>query len=135
LHSSFLFISDLSYQAFSLNAQYQKITPPAPLRRFADSACTASAEGLPPSILQHWSPSLFELINGLGFHSGHTIEDNVQAYLTEAPFIRRLWHDHAMLLAVLFSSFVFFNLSVLFVQTQKLQSTSKPSDEIKTKTP
>ena len=45
-------------------------------RRFAGSACTAPTEGPPPSYLQHWSPSLFELINGLGFHSGHTIADN-----------------------------------------------------------
>jgi len=45
-------------------------------RRFAGSACTAPAEGLPPSYLQHWSPSLFELINILGFHSGHTLAEN-----------------------------------------------------------
>jgi len=50
-------------------------------RRFVGSACTAPTEGPPPSYLQHWSPSLLESINGLGFHSGHTIPSNESKHL------------------------------------------------------
>jgi len=49
---------------------------PSTKRRFVGSACTAPTEDLPPSYLQHWSTSLFDSINCLGFHSGHTIASN-----------------------------------------------------------
>ena len=67
---------------------------PSTKGRFVGSACTAPTEGPPPSYLQHWSPSLFELINGLGFHSGHTITANV---VIVSGVSRRVCHDHNVL--------------------------------------
>ena len=54
--------------------------------------------------------------------------------LTGAPFYQAPLACYAMLLAVLFSSFVFFGFIDLFVQTPEFWSNSRHSDEIKTKT-
>ena len=83
---------------------------PSTKGRFVGSACTAPTEGPPPSYLQHWSPSLFELINGLGFHSGHTITDNVVATcFVGVAYHRRLLcrvpHTHVSYLLFIYYKF------------------------------
>ena len=57
-------------------------------RRFVGSACTAPTEDLPPSYLQHWSTSLFELINGLSSIQG------TRLWLTDLDMRRTRKYKH-----------------------------------------